>query len=89
MKSRLGQGDPFIRDIAEAARAGHFDAYRDDGPSKLASTPVDELYKTVSIMSPERRRIYLAQLGRVRHGRTRLSGKKEDHPQRSKTWLSR
>ena len=92
MRSRLGPSseDPFMKDIREAAAAGHFDARRDDGPSRLELTPVDDLYATVSTMSTERRKIFLAQLGRVRHGRTTLSGKKENSPRRSKrTWLSR
>lgn len=90
MRRRLGpnSGDPIMGDIYAARNGGHFDQRRDEGPSKLEMTSVEDLKSHTSTMSPERRKMYLAQIGRVRHGRTTLSGKKESGPRRS-VWLSR
>lgn len=87
MKYRLGpnSGDSMMADIHAAARAGHFDERGAAGPSKLETMSVEKLYERVSTMSLERRRLYLAQIGRVRHGRTLLSSDSAaHHPKRSK-----
>lgn len=89
MKSRLGhsEADPIMRDIVEAAIAGHFDARREEGPSRLEQESSFALLERVRMMSDARRKLYLAQIGRVRHGMTRLAGKREISPRRAR-WLS-
>lgn len=79
--------DPIMQDIIQAAKVGHFDRIREEGPSVLASTPVGVLYERVSMMSPERRRVYLASIGRIRGTRAMLSGGRRS--KRSRLWLSR
>ena len=64
--SHRNRPDLLLADIQSAVAAGHFDARDRDGPSELERTPVAELMNRVSMMSPERRREELAQLGRVR-----------------------
>ena len=60
--------DPITDDIVAAVDAGHFDQRVDNGPSELETTPALELYEQVRMMSPERRRTYLAQKGNPRPG---------------------
>lgn len=73
--SGLGQrADPILTDIFRSQKNGFFDRRKDDGPSVLENTSVDELLVKVSTMSPERRRIYLAQIGRMPSERITLSG---------------
>jgi hypothetical protein len=83
----LSNADPFLRDIEHAAKVGHFDRRRAEGPSQLECTSVDELLEAVSTMSPERRRIYLAQIGRIWGERAMLSGGKRS--KRTRLWLSK
>lgn len=54
--------DPILEDIKESVRTGYFDRMKSDGPSELASTPVEELLKRVQMMSPEARREYLSSI---------------------------
>lgn len=70
-----------------AAKAGHFDRQRAEGPSTLLLTPSDHLFRTVGTMSPERRRLYLAQLGRIWGERAMLSGGRRS--KKTRLWLSR
>lgn len=81
--------DRISSDIFRAAREGHFEERMDEGPSVLEQTSVFELLETVSIMSPSRRKRYLAQLGRVRHGPTKLSGAQSPKSGGKRTRLSR
>lgn len=68
--------DPILADIIAAAKDGHYDKRRDDGPSTLEQTPTIGLYVTVTVMSPQRRVLYLGQLGRMRGEERLLSGGK-------------
>ena len=70
--------------IKQAVKEGYFD-YRQ--PSELELTPVEELLKQVDLMSPTRRREYLAELGNIRRGTPSLSGAKPR--ERRREWLSR
>ncbi len=82
----LSNPDPILADIIAAAKAGHFDGREAEGPSSLEATPTLVLYEKVQMMSPDRRRIHLAQIGRIRGERTMLSGGKRS--MRRKLWLS-
>ena len=55
--------DPIMEDIIAAVDEGHFDRRMDDGPSQLETTTVSDLLGQVQMMSPERRRLHLAQMG--------------------------
>ena len=83
MRQRLGH-DPLLADIKQAVKEGYFD---DREPSELELTPVEELLKQVDLMSPTRRREYLAELGNIRRGTPSLSGAKSR--ERRRVWLSR
>jgi hypothetical protein len=83
MRQRLGH-DPLLADIKQAVNEGYFD---DRQPSELELTPVEELLKQVDLMSPTRRREYLAELGNIRRGTPSLSGVKPREGRRE--WLSR
>ena len=83
MRQRLGR-DPLLADIKQAVKEGYFD---DRQPSELELTPVEELLKQVDLMSPTRRREYLAKLGNIRRDTPSLSGVKPREGRRE--WLSR
>ena len=83
----LSNRDPILADIIAAAKAGHFDRREAEGPSNLEATPTPVLYAEVQMMSRDRRRIYLAQIGRLRGERAMLSGGKRS--KRTRLWLSK
>lgn len=58
--------DPILADIISAVDEGYFDRRRIEGPSELERTSVEELLKRVAMMSPTRRRAYLAEIGNFR-----------------------
>lgn len=71
----LGQkADQILTDIFRSQKNGFFDRRKDDGPSVLEETSVDDLLVKVATMSPKRRKIYLAQIGRMPAERITLSG---------------
>ncbi len=70
----LNKPDPIMFDIMRAKIAGHFDTIEAEGLSELLKTPSLDLLKRVQNMSDERRRLYLARLGRLRAEPTSLSG---------------
>tara|TARA_R100001086_G_scaffold139834_1_gene73349 strand:- start:200 stop:454 length:255 start_codon:yes stop_codon:yes gene_type:complete len=75
--------DPILADIKDAVREGYFDRRE---PNELSTSSVEELLAKVEMMSPERRRTFLAEIGHLRRDR-RLGffrGKR-----RKKAWLSR
>ena len=55
--------DPIMDDIIAAVDEGHFDRRMDKGPSELETALVADLQKQVQMMSPERRRLHLSQMG--------------------------
>ena len=55
--------DPIMDDIIAAVDAGHFDRRMDEGPSELETTTISDLQGQVQMMSPERRRLHLEQMG--------------------------
>lgn len=93
----LNRFDPFLRDIQQAARAGHFDRREAEGPSQLERAPiarnvasrhpVDGLLEKVDTMSAERRVQYLASLGYMPRKRATLSG--ADIKKKVTKWLSK
>ena len=83
----IGHRDPIMRDIENAAKIGHFDRRDAEGPSVLELTTVFQLLADTEKMSPERRRLYLANIGRIWGERALLSGGKRS--KKSRLWLSR
>ena len=82
---RLG-GDPVLRDIKRAVKAGYFDDYQ---PSELMRTSVEELLERVDLMSDARRRSYLASISAMPEtGGGRLSPRRAAGSQK-RGWLSR
>ena len=86
--SGLSNRDPILADIKRAARDGHFDDRDAHGPSELELTSVEDLLEWVSSMSPERRKLELARIGRVRRARVRLSGKPVSRTRRTRQLLT-
>ena len=77
MKSLSGLGqraDAILTDIYRSFKSGFFDRRRDEGPSKLESMSVNDVLAKVALMSPPRRKIYLAEIGRMPAERITLSG---------------
>ena len=85
----LNKYDPIMADIKSAVKEGYFDRMAEQGPSELARTPVAELLKRVEMMSPTRRRNYLAEIGKFRTETRTLSGKQKRGKDPTKRWLSR
>ena len=81
---RLG-GDPVLRDIKRAVKAGYFDDYQ---PSELMRTSVEELLERVDLMSDGRRRSYLASISAMQETGNRLSPRRAAGSQK-RGWLSR
>ena len=84
----LNNYDPILGDIKRAAKAGHFDRRDAGDPSELERTPILELLVKVGIMSPERRRRYLLQIGRMPDERLSLSGSGR-RSKKTNLWLSK
>jgi len=85
----LSNYDPIMADIKSAVKEGYFDRMAEEGPSELARTPVAELLKRVEMMSPTRRRNYLAEIGNFRTETRTLSGKQKRGKDPTKRWLAK
>ena len=58
--------DPILADIRSAVDEGYFDRRKTEGQSELESLSVEELKERVAMMSPMRRKAYLAEIGNFR-----------------------
>ena len=86
----LSKFDPFLADIKSAVKDGYFDRQIENGPSELMITPVEELLRRVEMMSPARRRNYLAEIGDFRTNSTKtLSGTQGQKNEPTAKWLNR
>tara|TARA_Y100000588_G_C14032842_1_gene829400 strand:+ start:435 stop:704 length:270 start_codon:yes stop_codon:yes gene_type:complete len=89
MKSLSGpsHSDQITKDIRDAVREGYFDS-PDRLDNELMNTPVKQLLKDVAMMSPRKRKAYLAKLGGIRTEVSSLTGKLATKSSSNK-WLSR
>ena len=66
MRSRKTNNNAILADIKSAVDEGYFDKRKAEGPSELERLSVEEIMERVAMMSPMRRRAYLAEIGNFR-----------------------